>query len=459
MNETTALSFEQHDKLALKAFCQKLERFLIVEHGFVEGGLVVSLNAPFGAGKTTFLSMWKGDLDDRRQKDATTPQVIMLNAWESDYCGDPLLSIVAELIKAAKGDAPDSEQSAAHRLREAAKDVAWFSIGLANKVASSWIDLDPLAAGELAEAKKKERNSKKPDFVGLYEDRSKVLKTLKDTLKDVFKDEHPKAFVFVDELDRCRPDYAIAYLETIKHVFDVHGLVFVLAVDYEQLASSARALFGQDLNFAEYFRKFVQRGFTLPEPTEASLRTLARHFAASYFEKEGRRVTLLGDTHYRVENCIELMSALQMTPRQVQEAFRIIGHAVEAGDVARRGQLLWGFGVGTILMAALKVSKPKLYRSIGSGQLSHLAVGRFLVKLFGLQKGEWWFIIYVTGAGREDPQEKVDFAKLFVDLGLRPDVNGFDSQRVFQGFGDCWNSSGNAAFRRIYKSIETATTF
>ena len=72
----------------------------------------------------------------------------------------------------------------------------------------------------------------------------RALQKLRDTLREVFGGDSPKAFLFVDELDRCRPDYAINYLETIKHVFDVHGLVFVLAVDYEQLECSAKALFG-----------------------------------------------------------------------------------------------------------------------------------------------------------------------------------------------------------------------
>src|SRR5437868_3159267 len=111
------MTFDEHDKLGLKPFSQKLERFLIVEHEFVEGGLVIALNAPFGAGKTTFLSMWKSDLDKRKEADSTIPKPIILNAWESDFCGDPLLSIVNALIKAAGAD--ESAKEAAGRLRDA----------------------------------------------------------------------------------------------------------------------------------------------------------------------------------------------------------------------------------------------------------------------------------------------------------------------------------------------------
>src|SRR6185369_6813478 len=94
MGDTTPITFEEYDKLGLKPFSQKLEKFLMVEHDFVEGSLVVSLDAPFGAGKTTFLSMWKSDLEKRRETEGTVPKTVMINAWESDYCGDPLLSIV-----------------------------------------------------------------------------------------------------------------------------------------------------------------------------------------------------------------------------------------------------------------------------------------------------------------------------------------------------------------------------
>jgi predicted KAP-like P-loop ATPase len=88
MSEIAPLTFEEYDKLGLKPFCEKLERFLMVEHDFVEGSLVISLNAPFGGGKTTFLSMWNSDLDKRREGGSAIPKAIIINAWESDYCGD-----------------------------------------------------------------------------------------------------------------------------------------------------------------------------------------------------------------------------------------------------------------------------------------------------------------------------------------------------------------------------------
>lgn len=460
MSESSPLTFEAHDKLNLKPFGQKLEQFLMVEHDFVEGSLVVSLNAQFGAGKTTFLTMWKSDLDKRREAVNSLPKAVIVNAWESDYCGDPLLSIVNALIKAANADSPQNNTEAANKLREAAKDIGWFVVGLANNMASHWSRFDPPSAGAFAEAKKQGRQPKIPDFVTLYEERTKALGKLKETLRQVFGGDRPKAFVFVDELDRCRPDYAINYLETIKHVFDIHGLVFMLAVDYGQLERSAKALFGANLRFPDYFRKFVQRSVSLPEPDSSSLQQLARHFVSYYLEKQGKRTSLMNFDEYRIKNIVELVEALKMPPRQIQETFRIIGHVV-AGETSR-GKLLWAIGVGVIFMSALKTSEPQMYNNIGKGHASHHEVGKFLIKLLGIEKSNWWFCVYLTGSGKNEGDDAASRAanleKLFRDLEYVKKDEQFDSSAALRGF-DGWGYHYSDRWKEIYQNIESATSY
>jgi KAP family P-loop domain len=458
MSTITPLTFDVYDKLGLKPFSEKLERFLMVEHDFVEGSLVVSLNAPFGAGKTTFLSMWKSDLDKRRESAPAIPKVIIINAWESDYCGDPLLSIVNGLIKAAGGDESAKTSKAAGRLREAAKDIGWFVTGLANNMASHWTGLDPVSAGELAEDKKQCRQPKIPDFIALYEARTKAIEKLKDTLREVFGGESPKAFVFVDELDRCRPDYAINYLETIKHVFDVHGLVFVLAVDYDQLECSAKALFGAELKFSDYFRKFVQRTIALPEPDESKLQNLAHHYVNCYLEKEGKRTSLMDTSHDNIKNIIDFIGALKMPPRQIQETFRIIGHTF-SGDSERRGKILWCIGIGVILMSALKVANPFMYHRIGKGEATHVEVGKFIIRLLDKEKAEWWFCVYLTGVGKRENQENYNAEHLLKELGFIKTDETFNSQERLHHYAVGWGRNWGDRWKEIYQKIETANTF
>jgi len=85
---------------------------------------------------------------------------------------------------------------------------------------------------------------------------------LKEALNKIAEDK--KILFLIDELDRCRPNYAIDFLETIKHLFNQENTAFVIATNLSQLKSSAKALFGNELDFANYYRKFSPTIWQLP---------------------------------------------------------------------------------------------------------------------------------------------------------------------------------------------------
>ena len=79
----------------------------------------------------------------------------------------------------------------------------------------------------------------------------------------------------IDELDRCRPTYAIELLETAKHIFGVDHVVFVLAVNRSELAHSVKALYGSEFGAEGYLRRFFDIDFMLPLPDrEAFIKSL-----------------------------------------------------------------------------------------------------------------------------------------------------------------------------------------
>lgn len=73
-------------------------------------------------------------------------------------------------------------------------------------------------------------------------------------------------FIFVDELDRCRPSYAIEVLENIKHLFGVKGVFFVVATASEQLGHSIKSVYGNDFDSRGYLKRFFNQTYTLQEP-------------------------------------------------------------------------------------------------------------------------------------------------------------------------------------------------
>ena len=73
--------------------------------------------------------------------------------------------------------------------------------------------------------------------------------------------------IIIDELDRCRPSYAVELLEVAKHIFAVDHIVFVLAVNRSQLSHSVKALYGNDFDAYGYLKRFFDVDFRLPDPS------------------------------------------------------------------------------------------------------------------------------------------------------------------------------------------------
>jgi hypothetical protein len=271
------------DLLDLRPFSQRLQKFIEMEQHFVEGSLVLALSSKFGSGKTTFFRMWQNEL----QNQEPPPLVISLNAWESDYYGDPLFAIVSALVERLKhtGTSPES-------IVDAAKDVGWFATAVAGQVVRKATGIDAVAAGQLAETKRAKRQHADDipqDTFSVYQARKDAMTRLKDAIRDFVKSSDPEVLFLVDELDRCRPDYAISYLETIKHIFDIPGAVFILAADRQQLENSAKTAFGRSLDFDEYYRKFVHREITLPPISESCYLKLARSYVDHYLVSVRKR--------------------------------------------------------------------------------------------------------------------------------------------------------------------------
>ena len=205
---------------------------------------VISIDGQWGTGKTFLLNRWQKALENEGFR------VIYFNAWEDDFCDDPLLSIIGQL----------SEHFTEGKLKEIAKKVGKTAILLLKK--------NVLSAIEKATGITLEIDLNNRDFLQEYLDQRVTKDRLKEHLTElstevVKETNHPLVFI-IDELDRCRPTFAIELLERVKHIFDVPDLVFVFGVNRDELCKSLTSIYGE-IDASVYLRRFFDMEFSLPD--------------------------------------------------------------------------------------------------------------------------------------------------------------------------------------------------
>ena len=186
--------------------------------------------------------------------------------------------------------------------------------------------------------------------------------------------------------------------------------------------------------------------------TDAGYAKLAKKYVNYYLEREGSRFCFMELDHQRTENIVDLISALKLTPRQIQEVFRTLGHLFETSE-RNRGQLYWCLEVGSIAMAAFKTGAPSIFNALGNQKLEAAEAKDFIEQTIKDSQPEWWFTLFYTGEGlrteEEESLEAVMARAGFIDeSGTKPESR--DLSRWWSG----WGRHNSGRFKQIYDKIQ-----
>lgn len=238
-------------------------------------GAVLALDAHWGEGKTWFVRHWQTHLEDKNHN------VIYLDAFANDYLDDPFLVVTSEITNTLSKDKKTKRK--VKKLIDLSASVGTALLPSLPKIALT-LGLHLVGAGFLGgilqqgyenaqdeidklsdETSDRIKESIQEKIAG-HEAEKKTLEEFKKHLaQTVEKLDKPLVFI-IDELDRCRPDFAIRLIERIKHFFDIPKIVFVLVMNKPQLLQSVKSFYGYDSEMnGDYLEKFVD--FTVHLPT------------------------------------------------------------------------------------------------------------------------------------------------------------------------------------------------
>ena len=357
-----------------KDFLERNKEIEILSNMFssLEGPCVLAVDAPWGYGKTTFIELLNNYLQIEKIENQQKKKyhTIKFNAWGNDFAGDPFVSLLTELKRQIeKITSNDKKLSIIDCLNNLIEDSR---LVIEVRIYFLLLNLGMIdIRGSITNRSRK--NSPDKNIVNRYDEytkyKDKFNKTLENLAKCLYEDKELPLIIMIDELDRCRPDYAIQLLEVVKHFFSVDHVIFVLAISSSQIIHSIKAVYGQDFDAQEYLRRFFDIDFKLPNRSRENFinNMLETENIKTYFnDKKILEANRTGLKFTHIENILKnFFGASDMSLRQISHSIHRLGFILTS---LPKGQEL--FIVTTVVALVFRTFEPELYHNFCQGHVS-----------------------------------------------------------------------------------------
>ncbi len=300
-----------NDALGREDFARGLSR-LITNNELLPKG-VIALDGEWGVGKTWFGEHLKLQLDQ-----IGVVGTVWIDAFEADWDDDPALSLFAGI---ASQLTPVDEEAFLEKLKPYLLNLLPAATKAAFKIGSNLTGIDNEAMSSFSEFAEKTSEKFVVDQISKLKSKRADLNAVKGILSDAVKDiEDGKLVIFVDELDRCSPGFAIRFLERLKHLFDVDGVVFILLWNRIQIQAAVENFYGKSPHGDMYLDKFVDYAFPLPITGQLNSSSLLvemiRRLCLSVNSNSASQI----DESY-FESFSIISSILRLTAREIKHVF------------------------------------------------------------------------------------------------------------------------------------------
>ena len=248
----------------------------------LNSGSAVALNAAWGSGKTFFVKQAKMlidihnpnsdiDIECLNQEEIASikdvynkhnsgtekyemPKMatVYYDAWKYDDTEDPLLSLLYCIMNRFGESVPEDKVAVI-------KKFAKQSISILSSAARYVTGIN---VQEILETIKNYADACE-DTVKEQKTNESLEKRINSFLNDVVLEDEEKLIIFVDELDRCNPQYAVKLLERVKHYFNHPKVVFVISYNKSELQHSIKTLYGSEFSADKYLERFFDYEFGL----------------------------------------------------------------------------------------------------------------------------------------------------------------------------------------------------
>ncbi len=346
------ITFEEYDEFNRKEIAYNIIKLL--KSKIDVSPLVI--DGDWGTGKTEFTyklinlfkkkeesgkgsdEAWSDIEEDKNKSEIKNYSFIYIDAYKADHADEPLMTILAALINAYPKIKEKTE------FRKKAMTALKFGTKTVLKGGINWMlrqdSVD--VANDFDDEIKTALNQSIDSVLNIHEESEKNIKALINVLERITI-KHPTV-IFIDELDRCRPNFAIKMLENIKHIFEIDNLQFVLVANLNQIRASIKHCYGSSVDSQSYLDKFLGFTFSLLQtiPRSNQIDVSCNHFNGLLLGSEYLKDSMLVQGGY-IEFVEKIIIINKLTLRQVETLIRYleIYQIISNNDLSKQKQ----FGV------------------------------------------------------------------------------------------------------------------
>jgi hypothetical protein len=365
------LTFDKRDEFKRKIIAEKVITLL-------EAQIDISpmvIDGSWGTGKTEFCHK----LINIMRKD-DKHHLVYIDAFKADHANEPLMTVLAEVIKVLPSD--ESKQSLIKKAlpvaRHGLKTIAKASVS--HLLRQDFADVADDFDKEIQKTADKAIDATVEAILKDHVTADKNLMALQEALSEIASKK--PMFLFIDELDRCRPNFAVEMLEIIKHTFDIEGVYFILVTNTQQLRASINHCYGYAVDAQRYLDKFIKFRFELSSRSNRSpyspVSASSQHFFTLVKKTECLPESYLASTAFckAVERII-LLQALSL-----REVETLILHIQIVQSLSNSERFVEGQHIGYTLNRLLGVMfvcfRPDILANIKRSDIDAVVIGEFL---------------------------------------------------------------------------------
>lgn len=378
MNELSKLTFSGRDEFNRKGIAEKIIQLL-------ESDIEVTpmlIEGEWGTGKTEFCYKLINLIDEN-----TSLNSIYIDAYAEDHLDDPLIMILGNLSKYIEQNLIETKPEIKEKFFKAAIPVVKFLLKTSLKAGVNLVlkqNADTIGEelqDTIKEAGEEAINGTVETIIKDQEKAQENINQLKAVI-EIITQEAP-LIIFIDELDRCRPDFSLKLLEKIKHVFEVANLKFVLLANRAQLVAGIKHTYGYEVEAERYLDKFFKFSFKLSGYYLWNLSEF-RPVTIEHFKNQLSKFNL---SSLNASVALEFISALVQTNnislREAETFVRNLGiYKILWDDEVFNSRTSFGFHLITMLSIFCICFKPKICIEIENETIDPIV----LCELLGVKK-------------------------------------------------------------------------